>query len=162
MPHPKGYSKAQIALHWVIAVLVAAQYLFHDSIVAAWAGIRKVDEFLFEPLILAHVAGGLLILALVAWRLTLRLRYGAPPPTENEPGSLKTLSHIAHWSFFGLLAALSVSGGVAWFANIGTAAEAHNLLKIALLALIVLHVLAVPFHRIVLKNNVMLRMERAG
>ncbi|MFW2545367.1 cytochrome b/b6 domain-containing protein [Primorskyibacter sp. 2E107] len=96
------------------------------------------------------------------WRLTLRLRYGAPSHPENEPGSLKTLSHMAHWSFYGLLAAMSVSGGVAWFANVGTAAEAHNLLKIALLALIMLHILAVPFHRIVLKNNVMLRIVRAG
>ena len=40
------------------------------------------------------------------------------------------------------------------------AAQAHNILKVALLALIALHVLAVPFHRIVLKNNVMLRMIR--
>jgi len=33
-------------------------------------------------------------------------------------------------------------------------------LKVVLLALIVLHVLAVPFHRLVLKNNVMRRMIR--
>jgi cytochrome b561 len=49
-----------------------------------------------------------------------------------------------------------------WFGDIAAAAQAHNVLKIVLLAMIALHVLAVPFHKIVLKNNVMQRMVRPG
>lgn len=157
---PKGYSATQIALHWGVAALVAGQYIFKDAISGAWTAIREGREYAFDPLILAHVAGGVLILALVAWRLALRLKRGAPPPPENEPGPLKTLSHIAHWAFYALLAAMSVTGLAAWFGDATAAAQAHNVLKVALLALIALHVLAVPFHRLVLKNNVMQRMIR--
>jgi len=157
---PQGYSATQIALHWAVAGLVAAQYVFKDAISGAWAAIRQGQTFAFDPLILAHVAGGGLILAFVAWRFVLRLRRGAPPPPENEPGILKTLSHVAHWAFYAVLAAMSVTGLLAWFADLAPAAQAHNVLKVVLLALVALHVLAVPFHRLVLKNNVMRRMIR--
>lgn len=157
---PQGYSATQIALHWAVAVLVAGQYIFKDAISGAWDAIRAGETYRFDPLILAHVAGGALILAFVGWRLVLRLRRGAPPPPENEPAPLKTLSHIAHWAFYAVLAAMSVTGLLAWFADVTPAAQAHNVLKVVLLVLIALHVLAVPFHRLVLKNNVMQRMIR--
>ncbi|MEW9616517.1 cytochrome b/b6 domain-containing protein [Shinella sp. S4-D37] len=160
MNEPRGYSPTQIVLHWAVAVLVAGQYLFNDAISRAWGLVRQGQAFAFEPLILAHIAVGGLILVLVAWRVLLRLRHGAPPPPENEPGPLKVVSQVAHWSFYAVLAALSISGLAAWFGAIHGAALAHNVLKVALLALIVLHMLAVPFHHIVLKNNVMARMLR--
>ncbi len=157
---PKGYSTTQIALHWGVAALVAGQYFFKDAITGAWTAIREGRYYDFDPFILAHVVAGALILALVVWRLALRLRRGAPPPLENEPAPLKTLSHVAHWAFYALLAAMSVTGLVAWFGDATGAAQAHNVLKVALLALVALHMLAVPFHRVVLKNNVMQRMVR--
>lgn len=157
---PQGYSATQIALHWVVVVLVAAQYIFKDAIAGAWTAIRQGETFAFDPLILAHVAGGVLILAFVAWRLVLRLRRGVPNPPENEPAPLKTLSHVAHWAFYAVLAAMSVTGLLAWFGDVVPAAQVHNVLKVVLLALVALHVLAVPFHRLVLKNNVMRRMIR--
>ncbi len=155
-----GYSITQIALHWIVAVLVAAQYLFKDAIAAAWDAIRAGQTFAFDPLILAHIIAGVLILAFVVWRVVLRLRRGVPPPPENEPAPLKTVSHVAHWAFYGVLAAMSVTGLVAWFGDVAPAAQAHNVLKVVLLALIALHILAVPFHWIVLKNDVMRRMIR--
>lgn len=157
---PQGYSATQIALHWAVAVLVAGQYIFKDAISGAWDAIRAGETFAFDPLILAHVAGGALILAFVVWRLVLRLRRGVPAVPENEPAPLKTLSQIAHWAFYAVLAAMSVTGSLAWFGDVTQAAQAHNVLKVVLLALIALHVLAVPFHRLVLKNNVMRRMIR--
>jgi cytochrome b561 len=157
---PEGYSVTQIALHWAVAVLVAVQYIFKDAISGAWEAIRAGEDYAFDPLILAHVVGGGLILAFVAWRLVLRLRRGAPLPPENEPAPLKALSHVAHWAFYAVLAAMSVTGLIAWFGDVTPATQAHNVLKVVLLALVALHVLAVPFHRIVLKNNVMQRMIR--
>ncbi|WP_417261816.1 cytochrome b [Celeribacter sp.] len=157
---PKGYSATQIALHWGVAVLVAGQYIFKDAISGAWTAIREGRDFAFDPLILAHVVGGALILALVVWRLVLRLKRGTPLPPENEPAPLKTLSHVAHWAFYVLLAAMSLTGLLAWFGDVAAAAQVHNVLKVALLAFIALHVLAVPFHKLVLKNNVMQRMIR--
>lgn len=158
MTSPKGYSTTQIALHWGIAVLVAAQYIFKDAIEKAWEAIEAGTDFAFDPLILAHVAGGSLILLLIAWRLVVRIRRGVPNAPENEPAILKTFAHVAHWAFYAILAGLSVTGLLAWFGGVLPAAQAHNILKVALMALIIVHILAVPFYRIVLKNNVMQRM----
>lgn len=155
---PQGYSATQIALHWAIVVLVAAQYVFKDAIAGAWDAIQQGQTYAFDPLILAHVVGGGLILVLVAWRLVLRLRRGTPPPPDNELGVLKSLSHVAHWAFYAILGAMPVTGLLAWFAELAPAARAHSVLKVVLLALVALHILAIPFHRIVLKNNVMRRM----
>ena len=155
-----GYSATQIGLHGIVALLVAGQYIFKDSIASAWDAYTRGQEVAFSPLILAHVAGGILILAFVLWRLVLRLTRGVPPAPENEPTPLKTLSHVAHWGFYAILAAMSVSGGLMWFGDVQAAAQAHNVLKVMLLALIVLHVVAIPFHKLVLKNNVMQRMIR--
>ena len=96
MTVPTHYSATQIVLHWAVAALVAAQYIFKDSIAAAWDAFRKGQTLPFDPLVLAHVVGGGLILAFVVWRLVLRLRRGAPPPPENEPTVLKSLAHMAH------------------------------------------------------------------
>lgn len=160
MTTPKGYSAAQIALHWIVFLLVAAQYVFKDRIAGAWDALRAGREFAFDPLIMAHVAGGALILAFVAWRLVLRLRHGAPAAPENEPAPLKTLGHALHWAFYAVLAVMSISGALAWFGGVAQAAQVHNLFKVVLLAMVAVHVLAVPFHKIVLKNNVMIRMLR--
>lgn len=160
MTSPAGYSATQIALHWAVAALVAAQFIFHDWISDAWDMRRAGDTHSFHPLILAHVAGGGLIAILVAWRLVLRLRRGAPPPPANQPAPLKSLSHVAHWAFYAVLGAMAVTGAAAWFGGVTPAAQVHNVLKVVLLVLIGLHVLAVPFHRVVLKNDVMQRMIR--
>lgn len=61
-----------------------------------------------------------------------------------------------------MLIALSVSGALAWFADVRPAASVHTMLKVVLLVLIVLHVLAVIFHQSVLKTGVMQRMARPG
>ena len=160
MTQTTGYSATQIALHWIVALLVAGQYVFKDSIAASWDAYTLGQEIDVSPLVFSHVAGGVVILVLVVWRLVLRLNRGAPPAPENEPGVLRTLSHAAHWGFYALLAAMSVTGAMIWFGDVRAAAEAHNALKVALLALIVLHVLAIPVHRIVFKSDVMRRMTR--
>lgn len=160
MTYPRGYSATQIALHWAVAILVLAQYVFKDSISAAWDRGRAGEAFAFDPLVLLHVAGGGLILAFVVWRVALRIRRGAPQPPEKESAGLQRLAGIAHWAFYAVLAAMSASGLLAWFGGVAQAAQAHEVLKVVLLGLVALHVLAVPFHRLVLKTDVMRRMLR--
>ncbi|CAH1673952.1 cytochrome b [Chelatococcus asaccharovorans] len=162
IPISTGYSRAQIALHWAVAALVVAQYLAHDAIVAAWSAHVQGKAYGFDPLIPAHVVGGALILVLVLWRIALRVARGAPPPPDQEPPILGLLARGAHLAFYAVLIALSVSGGLAWFADLRPAVSVHNVLKGMLLALIAVHVLAVIFHRIVLKSGVMQRMVRPG
>lgn len=161
-PVSVGYSRTQIALHWAVAALVTAQYLINDAIGAAWSAHVRGEADGFDPLILAHVAGGGLILVLVLWRIALRVTRGAPPLPDQEPPVLGLLARGAHLAFYAVLIALCVSGGLAWFADVRPAASVHIVLKVVLLALIALHVLAVIFHQTVLKSGVMQRMVRPG
>lgn len=158
---PEGYSRVQITLHWVIALLIAGQYLFKNAIATAWDTIRAGNNFAFDPLVMAHVAGGSLILLLVIWRVIVRVRRGVPATPENEPAILKAISHIVHWAFYVVLIMMSLSGLAAWFGDVVFAAQVHNILKVVLLALIAMHVLAVPFHHVVLKNPIMKRMVKS-
>lgn len=149
------HSTTQIALHWTVSVLVVGQYLFNEPIAQAWNAAADGLPVSFNPLILAHVAGGVLILALVAWRLVLKSQRAAPPPPDNEPALLRM---VAHWSLYGLLAAMSMSGMAAWFGGVEAAATAHGVLKVPLIALIALHLLAVIFHHLILRNPILKRM----
>jgi cytochrome b561 len=47
MQAPAGYSRLQIALHWAVALLIAAQFLFHDGIAAAWRALVRGAEAAF-------------------------------------------------------------------------------------------------------------------
>lgn len=157
-----GYSRAQIVLHWLVAALVLAQFLFKDTIADAWRALRMGAEPVTGPLIGQHVIGGFLILALVLWRLALRARRGAPPPPEAEHPALRLLARLMHGGLYLVLIGLVVSGGVAWFGGVGPAAGAHNLLKTLLMLLVGLHVAAALMHQFVLRSGVMARMLRAG
>jgi cytochrome b561 len=161
MNSPAGYSRTQIALHWIVVALVAAQYIFKDAIANAWFAWHQELPFAFDPRILAHIVVGQLILVLIGWRLVLRMKRGAPPSPEDEPAPLRAIAKISHAGFYVILAALSVSGAAAWFGDIVQAAQLHNLLKTVLLALVVLHVLAALLHHVVLKTDVMRRMIRS-
>lgn len=155
-----GYSRTQIALHWIVAALIAAQFLFKDAISAAWTAHVQGQSLAFDPLILAHVAGGAVILALVLWRITLNVRRGIPPLPDNEPGPLKLAAKLVHLAFYAVLVGLAVSGVLAWFADVRVGASVHNVLKVVLLALVAVHVGAVAVHQLVLKTSIIQRMLR--
>ncbi|MEI4263690.1 hypothetical protein [Roseovarius sp. D0-M9] len=55
---PTGYSRLQIALHWIVFALIAQHYLFKDTMSATWDRVIEGLEVRFDPLVLAHVAGG--------------------------------------------------------------------------------------------------------
>ena len=157
-----GYSRAQILLHWIVALLIVPQFLLHDPMKDAWRAFRRGEEIAFHPLVAAHVFAGIAILLLVVWRLTLRARRGAPEPPESEHPALKLVAKATHAGLYLLLVLLTVSGGMAWFGGVEVAGEAHEVMKTLLLALVVLHVAGALFHQFVLKTNLMDRMKRAA
>ena len=58
---PTGYSRTQITLHWSIAILIVAQFVLHDDIVAAWQAIGKDAVPDISALVMFHVIGGSII-----------------------------------------------------------------------------------------------------
>ncbi|MEX0307785.1 MAG: cytochrome b [Ruegeria sp.] len=158
---PTSYSRAQIALHWVIFSLIAVQFLFHEPISEAWDQMERGLPVAFQAPVALHVFGGLLILALVLWRIALRLTRGAPSLPEKESAAMKIAAHVTHFSLYALMVLLPISGALAWFGGIEASAEAHEILKTLMLVLVLLHVLAALFHQFILKTNLMGRMRRA-
>lgn len=151
------YSRTRIRLHWLTAALVVAQFVFHESIAEAWDLIEEGLTPAFDPLVLAHVAGGLAVLVLVIWRLVLRAREGTPPAQGSV--MMQQAAHWGHVALYAVLVALGVSGAAAWFGGVESAAEAHETLKPVLLLLVAGHAAAALWHQFFLKDGTMSRMR---
>jgi cytochrome b561 len=160
MTPPKGYTRPQIALHWIAALLILLQYLLAEGIESAWDAFTKGIESAFDPLVLAHVAGGGLVLVFALWRLSIKARRGAPEMV-GDSATQRALARATHLGLYALMILMPLSGAVAWFGGVEVAAQGHNILKVALLALVALHVLGAAYHHFVMKDGTINRMRRA-
>jgi cytochrome b561 len=156
---PDGYSRAQIGLHWLIAALVAFQFLSASRIESLWDG-RMTGAIPNEPSPTPHTIVGMAILLLMLARLTLRLRHGAPPPPTGEHPALVRLAQVAHATFYVILIAMPVGGAVAWVGGLEPPAILHGIAAKVLLALVALHVGAALAHRFWFRSGAFERMLR--
>ncbi len=159
IPAPKGYSLTQIVLHWLVAVLIALQFLLNEPISDAWDVVEDGGTVAFNLLIAAHVVGGIAILAFAVWRIALRATRGVPALPETDPAHLRLAAHLGHMALYALMIILPVSGGVAWFVGVEAAADLHEALTSALLVLVAVHAAAAIWHQFWLKDGLLLRMK---
>lgn len=154
-----GYNKTQIRLHWAIFILIVLQFVLHEPMAEAWEAMEHGKEFEGGPLIAQHVIGGILILLLVLWRLSIRMGRGAPALPENEPALLKGIAHLTHMVLYALMILMPVSGLIAFFGGVETAAEAHGIMRVIMLLFVLLHIVGAFYQQFVLKTNIMDRMR---
>jgi len=148
-----GYSRMQIRLHWLVAVLVLFQFLLHNGATEAFERGQDGKGFDLTSAAIVHFVGGGLILVLVALRLALR--------RERDPrAGLATGANHMFLLIYVALLLMPVSGAVAWALKSGFAATLHSWLKIGLLVLIVLHIALVLRGHVLRKNGVLLKMMR--
>lgn len=155
----RPYSKTQIVLHWVVAVLIGLQFLQSDYIGAAWRAARRGQEVAFDPLVLAHVAGGVLVLVLVLWRVWIVSRNGPAQEVAGTTAIMALASKVTHGGLYLVMVLTSVSGLAAWFGMIELAGEAHEILTSIIIALVGLHVAGAVYHQFYLKDGLMRRMS---
>lgn len=160
MASVKGYSARQIRLHWIVTVLIVLQFVLHEPIADAWEQVEEGISPAGSWLVLTHILGGGLVLIFALWRLALRRIRGVPPAPEAEPALLRRAAHLGHLALYALMILMPVSGMAAWFGGIEQAAEAHEVMRLALLGLIAVHVLAALWHQFWLKDGLMLRMKQ--
>ena len=163
MPETRlGYSTAQVALHWTIAVLVVAQIVLHDGIIAVYAAVRGVGAATESDLFLAdvHVAFGIAVFALALLRVVLRVRLGVPPPPRDEHPALRMAARATHLALYALILLMPVTGGLAWFGGVEAMAELHRAGKVAILVLVGLHVLGALYQHVYRRTDVLRRMLR--
>jgi cytochrome b561 len=155
----RGYSALQISLHWLIAALVLFQLLFGESMTtvidAAEEGTAPSgsDQFFANW----HYWVGIAILVLVAVRVVVRLRQGAPPAVSGSPGWMEITAKISHWLFYALLVAVPVTGLLAIYVS-DSFGDIHTLGKPAFIILIAVHAAAALFHQFWIKDGTLRRM----
>jgi cytochrome b561 len=159
---PTGYSPVQVALHWIVVVLVAFQFLAHDGIEESWRAFLRSEMPPGGAWVLAylHVAAGISVLLLALIRIYLRLTRGAPAPPADEPRFLQLTAEAAHRTIYLLLFLLPLSGAVAWFLGVKLAGDVHELLQNVLLVMIALHIAGALFQHFILRSQVLMRMFR--
>lgn len=161
MASPAGYSRAQIALHWVIAALIVVQNISSDWMEDVYRAVRRghpVDETPALP----HVLVGVLILALVIWRLVLRARRGAP---DLPPGGHPMLDLVAVWThrlLYLLMLLVPLAGMAAWGGGVHEAGDVHGALFNLFAVLILLHIAGAVYHQWIKKDGLLDRMMKAG
>lgn len=156
----RGYSVYQIGLHWLIAALVLVHLIFGESMseVIEAAEEGKVPSAFDSNLAWIHYYFGIAILGLVAVRLALRLKNGAPPPPASS-GAIELAGKLSHWLFYVLLVGVPITGllGYSYGDPFG---ELHTFAKPVFVILIGLHVAASLYHQFWRKDGLLMRMLR--
>ena len=162
-----GYSAAQIALHWTIAVLIIVQVVLHEGMEAAYRAVQGGPAATESELLLSdlHVACGIAVFLLALLRVVLRLRRGAPPPPAEEHEALRLAARAVHFAFYAVILLMPATGALAWFGGVGAMAAVHGAGMLLILVLLALHIAGALYQHFVLKTDVlrrMLRSERGG
>ena len=160
MKTPTTYRPVQILLHWAIALLFLALFVFENSMGRALRTVLNGGTVSYTLGVGFHVFGGLLVLALATWRLALRRVAGVPP--ANDPPMQTLAAHAVHWGLYAMMFLIPVLGAVAWFGGVALAGDAHSLSTGVLQFLVGAHVLGALWHQYGLKDGLVYRMWFRG
>lgn len=175
MHRPRRYTRTAQALHWLIFLLVVLQMLFVLIRPVIQRGITNP-----QLSVTVHMSIGLLILALVLFRIIWRFFNAPPPPPRGTPWWESLLAILVHYALYASLIAMSIVGwlwasGLGWhisFLGLVTvpplaaksaalvlfAGFAHKFLAVIITGLIGLHVLAALYHWLVRDDGIAERM----
>lgn len=157
----RGYSGSQILLHWLIAALVLFQLIFGESMgeameeAAEGKSVSAAEQIMAD----AHYWVGIAILALVALRVLLMARRGAPAPLGH--GWSVIAARIVHGIFYLLLVAVPATGLLAIYVS-EDFGEIHEVGKPLFIAFIVIHALGALAHHFLFRDNTLKRMLVPG
>jgi cytochrome b561 len=100
---PDRYTRTAINLHWIIAVLIVVNVAF--GLLAESMGDENI-RFMFDT----HKSIGITVFGLVVLRLLWRMTHKPPAlPLDYKPWE-RTVSKAAHWSLYGLMFFMPLTG----------------------------------------------------
>ncbi len=153
---PARWSRAQIALHWAVALLILLAWLTGEAMGDAFeARMALRDAF---PGFTPHTLMGAAVLALVLARLVLRAVGGVPGPV---PGTSPVLAQAAAWGhrlLYALMLGVPALGAAAWYGGLDAPAQAHATLGNLIVLLAGAHAVAGLVHHYVLRDDTLRRM----
>lgn len=169
------YGMGAIALHWLIAVLIALNFA------AVWVGEGQPQAARMQ-IMANHKAFGLTILALSLLRILWRLTHSPPPLAESLKAWEAAIAKVVHSLLYFLMIAIPLAGWalvsavtgrpVSVFgmfdvpplplardkATTGTFHEVHETLALLMVILLVLHIGAALKHQFVDRDATLSRM----
>lgn len=153
-----GYTRLQIALHWVIALLIVFNYVFSEAVEEVFDKRLEGATDAATPL---HVWVGLAVLALVLLRVAVRFASGAPA-APGVPGSMQVkAAEWGHRLLYLLMIGVPMGGAIAWFQGVEALAGLHGLFANVLVIVAGLHAVMALYHQYVLKDHLLRRMMKA-
>lgn len=151
------YTPMQIALHWLTAGLILAQFLFNGDIRMAFRQ-RLTADAAFWPAEISAVfhmlSGGVILLFLIA-RIFLRSRAKAHPVPDMIPPWLHKIATLAHLMLYLAVVLMAVLGVLAWVMPSPVMAELHELGRWAVTLLILAHIGGALFEHYMIGNPVL-------
>ena len=157
MSTPLKYTRTQIALHWSVFVLLFVSFVSHDGIKDAYRSFMRNGAAEMSIGAYVHIIVGIIILALVVWRIVLRFTNTAPP--EPKGGLIGFAAKAMQWVLYAVLVILPVSGLIAWFGGVHDAGDVHETMFTLGLMLVGLHIIAALVHQFYWKDNLLARMK---
>ena len=153
-----GYSATQIALHWIIAVLIVVQVVLHEGMEAAYRAAQGSAAATESELLLSdlHVACGIAVFLLALLRVVLAHPARRPAAARNRgaPEALRFAARAVHVGFYGVILLMPATGALAWFGGVGAMAAVHGAGMLLILVLLALHIAGALYQHFVLKTDV--------
>jgi len=171
--HTARYTSTAVALHWVVAVLIACGFTLGLSMVPLPLSKRKLEWYLW------HKSIGVTVFLLACLRLAWRSRH-PPPPLPPMPRWQSQTTAITHVALYALLFLIPLSG---WLYSSATGVQVvylglaplpdlvpkdkalaavlracHVTLNFTLLGLVCVHAAAALRHHFVDRDPVLWRM----
>ncbi len=162
MATPNGYSRLQIILHWLIAILIIAAFFTHEVMHKAFDD-RLASGVMPGPSdgTLHTILGGMAFV-LVIIRVIVRWRQGAPAAVEGTSASLARAAHIGHMVIYALIIGIPIGGMIAWFGGVEIVGWVHGIAGKVLMLIVLGHAAMALYHQYVVKDGTLARMMRAG
>jgi cytochrome b561 len=169
------YSATAMLLHWVIALLLVANFALGERS----EDLARGPELAW--VMQQHKSIGITILLLTLWRLGLRLVTPRPAKVADSP-ALQLASTVVHWGFYAVMLIVPLSGWllvstsktpapfmvfdlVPWplLPNFGydvheIGEEVHAILAKAMIPLLALHLIGAVRHQFFMRDGLMERM----
>lgn len=161
MASPRGYSRLQITLHWVIAGMVVFQLLVNDAVRVAFKDRLQGVEGSLDLMALLHIGIGIGVLVLAALRLAIRLLRGAPSLDREIPAPARWLAILVHVLLYTFIIGVPLTGVIAWFGYSEFSAHWHELGRLLLIPAILAHVGGAMVEHFVFRNDSLKRMFKA-
>ncbi len=173
MKQVSRYHPLLVALHWALAFLIFAAL----TIGFFWLAATPNSDPQKIGVLRVHMAGGMLILALMVTRFIIRMRTSRPADATTGYPLLDRIAPIAHYGFY-VLVVLMVATGYATGILAGLPAivfggsgaplpptftiyptfVAHGYIAALLVGFIILHVLAAFYHQFIRRDRLFRRM----